>query len=174
MTTIISGNTPSTIGNDTTISGDITADNLPANGSIVGYQQGTWTATLSAGNSSNVSSLDSQSDTTWVRTGNQVTFWATVITTTTNGDYRTDVRIALSGLPYERDGIICGGGSASGGSNRQAIFNLTSASSETDTIFLTYAGGVGANVNDSSSLRLMGTYTTDNTDWTPINGATIS
>ena len=115
MTTIISGNTPTSIGDDTTINGDITANNLPTNGSIVGYQQGLWLPDF--GSTSNQSqwvtkglaenlagtstaSLVGEFSATFSRIGQTETLQALIRFQGTGGTLADTFPVQWRGLPY--------------------------------------------------------------------------
>jgi len=145
----------------------------PTGGSVVGYQQGVWTpatngtATVAKG--------------TWTRIGNQVTANFNV----SNDAGQTGVSpFEISDLPYPRqsstdnevdDALRCGGFLAwsniagprtlmFGGSGTVIQFRVVSSTSNTDSI----TGTAGF------SFRGTVIYLTDDTTWTPQNGATVS
>lgn len=178
MTTIISGNTPSTIGNDTTISGDITANNLPANGSIVGYQQGGWTPVPSQGS---IDAVLAPTRWVWSRIGNTVTVSAFISNFT---DTSSSV-IELGGIPYSATNVVSGPASSSriattvggvtlcylrGGIDDMIQFLCTTDSKTNPWVQPKYSDATAAN----NSTYFTVTYLTDDTTWTPQNGATVS
>jgi len=170
MTTIISGNTPSTIGNDTTISGDITADNLPANGSIVGYQQGAWTVASNA--------VIADSGGTWVRVGNRVTLFLRLGFGANSGS----ANCLISGLPYDFDltlpdeiGRAVG---YVGYTNNGSPLGFLGDGADDGAVLIRALTGSGAQLNltavNNLSVRGAIEYLTADTTWTPQNGATVS
>ena len=168
MSTIISGNTPSSFGDD------VSAPNLilptaPA----VGYQQGVWAPTVATGTAGAVRPY-------WSRIGNTVFVTALI---NTFSDRTSNVTVNIEGLPYavlsgynNAAGPLMGqyltDGAAGGWStylndSSQLLFYRTTASA---WIPLQHS----ALNNSASSLHLCATYLTDDTTWTPINGATVS
>jgi hypothetical protein len=177
MATTISGNSPTSIGDDTTINGDITADNLPTNGSIVGYQQGTWTPTVSQG-------TVTANNTQWVRTGNQVTVWAT-LTQFSNTTNSAVIEVLGLSLPYITDEDLRATTQIVGSCYVAFIGREPTAVTLTNTNSLRFsstAAGEEANlltarysdIGSSGAIRLVATYTTSDTTWTPATGATLS
>jgi len=172
MTTIISGNTPSTIGNDTTISGDITADNLPTNGSIVGYQQGVWTPVTGQG------AAEVITNNVWWRIGNTVGVQAKLASFNNS----SPTVIAVTGTPYAP--FWEGAGAAMSNKFNTPIHTsfITQNSSGTISFFKSGADKNSGwaqvayvdRLDASSAIWFSLTYLTDDTTWTPINGATVS
>ena len=194
MSTIISGNSPTSIGDDTTINGDITADNLPTNGSIVGYQQGVWTPAWKNLTSGDGSPTYAYRNGWWTRVGNLVTAQF-IVTITDKGDLDTD-SACLYGLPYAAmlslpDLDPTGQQSYVGVSYYNTLINpptdkkwvgVTGYVPVSESRCRFYAlkddgsatGLKYSQMDDNSSWRGQASYLTDNTTWTPINGATIS
>lgn len=175
MTTIISGNTPSTIGNDTTISGDITANNLPANGSIVGYQQGGWTPTATQ-----LASFLAEADRTrWSRVGQMVTLWAYI--SLINSSSTSTAVLYVKGLPYPVE-FNNSSGSAMVQRCGRTINNAYLSLADQGIAFYTIGNAAWepltpSNINSAGNNGAMFfsvTYQTDDTTWTPSNGATVS
>ena len=132
----------------------------------VGYQQGDWTPAIPSSNTSH--SL-------WCRSGNAVTVQTFVgnIGTGLTGSTVLEVK----GLPYPVSGQALG---AAMGEN----FNVpVTASFALDDAIKLYAVAGGASwvnmtaanrTNDSCNAWFSITYFTDDTDWKPANGATVS
>lgn len=184
MTTIISGNTPSTIGNDTTISGDITANNLPAHGSIVGYQSGAFTPSFDS--TGQITYFERFA--TWSRIGNTVTAYFNVAFSSLGTLSGSNNELELVNLPYP---CTANSATAAGGSFTVDYWNQLAdaypsvsgyiVAGETKLRFYvmskTSFNLVNAkliHVTNTSSLRASLTYTTDDTTWTPSPGATVS
>jgi hypothetical protein len=191
MATTISGNSPTTIGDDTTINGDITADNLTVSGDItadnitpggqiVGYQQGTWTPTLDLSKStdSKILSITEVESATWTRIGNQITLYLGVILETDSGNWAVRWRAAFNGIPYLIDttnGTSSSTGYISGGATNQLVFNGFVSKIYTDTWYLqTVVQSNTSPLSDDGTLSATVTYLTDDTTWTPATGATVS
>jgi len=140
----------------------------PTGGSVVGYQQGVWTPAIPS--SSTAHSL-------WCRNGNAVTVQTFVgnIGVGLTGSTVLEVK----GLPYPVSGQALG---AAMGEN----FNVPVTASfafETNQAVKLYAVAAGASwsnmtaanrVNSSCNAWFSITYFTNDTTWTPINGATVS
>jgi len=167
MTTIISGNSPSSFGDD------ISAANLPTQGSIVGYQQGAWTPTLTVGTASFISP-------TWARIGNQVTVNCSLGTFT---DTTSNSPVQIEGMPYQVTGRSVGSAMVNKG--------VTALGVQVDHVYIegTRLAFINSGANDTDSWQNLkhnnfGTnncdiwftiaYLTDDTTWTPQNGATAS
>ena len=188
MATIISGNSPTTIGDDTTINGDITADNITPGGQIVGYQQGVWTPSFIG------PATYSLQGGWFVRVGNLVTAQIIITLDGTNG-IDTDGFLTMEGFPYMCSGSIPG----VEGTTQQSIINfsyfkdVTNASGDPIFNFTGYVrtaladarfyhiGSTGtlltsknSSLTNDSAIRGQASYITDDTTWTPINGATVS
>ena len=147
----------------------------PAGGSAVGYQQGTWTATASAGTVNGAKLF-------WYRIGNAVHI---------NGDVAdfsdTSSEIAtIEGLPYtnsqEQSYGMCTGNRAYAGGGNNPLTMCYSPKNTTRIQFYggskdTSTGGTTAKYGDLQAgavIHFSVTYLTDDTTWTPINGATVS
>ena len=159
---------------DSVYSNDIIAPNIPTQGQIVGYQQGAWTPTLSRG-INNLSLIS-----TWARFGNMVTLWSRV----KPSDTTTSITIAITGFPYSvpSDTQI-----------NQAFIGSTMVANVSPTVpWVPFLGAPGAltfypgiastgylqvpysSLNPDAEIILTVSYLTDDTTWTPINGATVS
>jgi len=176
MTTIISGNTPSTIGNDTTINGDITAANLPTQGSIVGYQQGLWIPTCSSGTCG-----PDIGPHYWWRIGNAVTVKGNI---KNFSDLTSSSVVEILGLPYPLDLTF------TGFYNTARLNQIDYTSGAATICYLTSNGGVSFSIQTpntgslslkhsalnttNSAIAFTMNLLTDDTTWTPINGATVS
>ena len=149
-------------------------------GKLVPYQQGAWTPVLEFGGGSTGMTYSSQ-DGWWVRTGNLVTVWATVVL----GDVGTSTGNAtFGGLPYTSAPAQSGTSLTGGG----YFFFVNGLSSRTEypsvafnnsTMVLNmYMSGnssaTHSNFNTGTSMRFMATYLVNDTTWTPVNGATVS
>ena len=211
MTTIISGNTPTSIGDDTTINGDITADNITPGGQIVGYQSGLWAPDFQGTSGTsiwiqnglpsgpNASYAEDWSSFTWTRIGQTVSVSASVGVKVVGGAGDTD-SLVLTNLPYK---------SALGsqiGPNTYRAFTETCMTNSFSKATTTYTS-ISAVVNNmgvsgiysgemvyfiwnnlnlplvlvqanqiSAAGQILFTlqYQTDDTTWTPQNGATVS
>ena len=111
MATIISGNSPTTIGDDTTINGDITANNLPTDGSIVGYQSGLWAPDFQSTSGTSIwiqnglpaaNKAETWSSFYWNRIGQTVSVSATLGVKVLGGASDTDA-LVLTNLPYRSE-----------------------------------------------------------------------
>ena len=161
----------------TDFNGDITADNLPTNGSIVGYQQGVWTPSASRGTVTGI-------DCAWTRIGNSVTLYGLIADFTDS----TANPLGLGGTPYPFAPVTQGRtiGTAmyveaqleTNAPFSQIVYGIA------DNALGFYActnGGTFARMEYANIASLAGfqmfitaTYITDDTTWTPQNGATVS
>ena len=182
----LNGNAESTYSSDIsavngTFSGDISAANLPANGSIVGYQQGLWTPTLSQGSVGTA-------DCTWSRIGSTVTLIANL---REFSDTSTASQIEITGAPYPRDNQF------TIGTLRTSCLNFGEGACPHSTMntgdiirigvstpsiggtaapaasYVNYSSFITAQASNTQLVFCI-TYHTTDTTWTPINGATIS
>ena len=163
-------------------SGDVETSATGTGGSsgsalIVGYQQGTWTPAVVTGT---VTTVVGQ----WTRIGNRVTvdFSLTGFSDTTSGN-----NIIVNGVPYDR-----GANDTSVGAIRLKWINFTTVpitatatiNSSSNILFygsidagdlesITHAKIVTA---EAANAQIKGSlsYPTDDTTWTPINGAAVS
>jgi hypothetical protein len=180
MTTIISGNTPSTIGNDTTISGDITADNLPANGSIVGYQQGVWAPVFDSTTVSGGALAGTPySEVSWRRIGDLVSLnYSFTLGSGVPGNLNVNDTWAFTGLPYNASSFgQCLSQAWTTGSWDSGNRWFMNAFITNSTGLIKWGGSFAGNtatVRANKIWRCSLQYTTDDTTWTPQNGATVS
>ena len=142
-------------------------------GQIVGYQQGAWTPDFSQGTATTIRC-------NWYRIGNAVTFYGQAGSFTSSAAEA----IQIDGLPYPNASeCICGSVMArdfSEGLNGQP-FTASYISSASIISFYSVSSGVWnqASYSEMSSqadffIYWNGTYLTDNTDWNPQKGATLS
>ena len=209
MTTIISGNTPTSIGDDTTINGDITANNLPTNGSIVGYQSGIWAPDFQGTSGASIwiqngvpaaNNADIWSSFTWTRIGQTVSLSATLGVKVVGGASDTD-SIVLTNLPYTSElgsqtvantyrpftetcltgsfaksattytsitAVVNNLGAATGIYSGEVVYFLW------NNLNLAVALVQANQISASGQLYFTLQYQTDDTTWTPANGATLS
>ena len=142
----------------------------PAGGSVVGYQQGTWTV------GSNTTIIISAG--TWVRVGNKVTAFIRVDHGTNSG-----VSTALfDGLPYPADVSVPGEVGRSVGylgySNNGSSLGMLGTNNDGYAFNIRALDSAGGNltISQCNGLLFRGAleYITNDTTWTPINGATLS
>ena len=153
----------------------------PVGGSVVGYQQGTWTPTPSLGTISTVVA-------DWLRIGNSVTISANLrgFSNTTSSS-----QIEITGIPYPRGAMfaigtirtgylnfgegssphsaIVSGGIIRVGKSTPSLSGVTAPAAD----YLDYVNFISAQASNSQLVFVI-TYFTDDTTWTPINGATVS
>ena len=167
---------PSTAGDNISTTGDLT-DGCTTTGTggssgeakVVGYQEGIWTPTLSFGTANATNS-------TWFRIGNAVTVYTTL---STFSDASTAQAVRVLSLPYANANAQAMGSAMYRYVNVEG-YTTTFVSNEGIYLYGGIAGDWAAlfysNLNSSggTEMYISGTYLTDNTDWTPINGATIS
>jgi hypothetical protein len=181
MSIQLNGNADSSFSDDLVVTGNVTAANLPAQGSIVGYQQGIWTPTLSHGSVSTAVC-------TWSRIGNAVTLAANL---TAFSDTTTAAQIEITGIPYPRDNQFVIGSIRTSclnfgeGSSPHATLNvgdIIKVGVSTPSIggtaaptagYVNYGNFISAQAANTQLVFRI-TYYTENTTWTPINGATVS
>jgi hypothetical protein len=154
---------------DSVFSNDVVAPNLPTQGQIVGYQQGIWTPVSKVG----ASSLKGR----WTRVGDFITLHFVVEYESTTGGTTEEI----SGFPYvglstgdektDRGTGFCAYTTFSGGAGC-----LMKASSLDAWTFRSLPTGENLSFSQCSGKAFRGTFffTTDDTTWTPINGATLS
>ena len=149
--------------------GTVTATNLPTNGTIVGYQQGSWTPVPVTGG------IETLSSNVWWRNGKVVTVQAEVSAFNNNGN----IIIQIGGLPYgdQTKGL---------GSVMSSRFNNPpNASLVNDGKVQFFKSGADRNngwsilrhndmLDANSAIWFSVSYITDDTTWTPSNGATVS
>ena len=154
---------------DSVYSNDIIAPNLPTQGQIVGYQQGVWTATVNLGAAEPTNNV-------WWRIGNTVT----VQTQLSNFNNSTGSIIQVTGTPYANSAEALGAAMSNKFNNpinasylapTNAITFFKSAADKNNVwAQLAYID----RLNASSAVWFSLSYLTDDTTWTPINGATVS
>lgn len=139
----------------------------PTGGSVVGYQQGVWTPT-------GIQGVGTVSNTEWSRIGNQVTIAAVLagIATGNTGAF------VVQGIPYPNRFSGCKGACMSQGfaSPPTAIY-ITAGGDSCEFYQSTSSTWVQATYNmlsTNGAVYFTATYSTDDTTWTPINGATVS
>ncbi|WVQ00144.1 hypothetical protein [Synechococcus phage MA10] len=157
-------------GTSATYSGIIAAANIPTQGSIVGYQQGIWTPTT------NLGAAETIIHNSWSRIGNKVTIQAQL------GSFNNSASsvIIVNGFPYPQSGDALGsvmtskfdnGPDASHiGESSGLTFFKNGTSKNSNWTQLQYVNRLDAN----STVWFSISYITDDTTWTPINGATVS
>ena len=138
-------------------------------GKVVGYQQGTWTPTTSLGAAETIAGA------TWERIGNQVKAQARL----SSFNNSSASAIEISGLPYAATDAL-GPVMASKfdnppnacfvDSNSKITFYKNGADKNNGWTQLQYSNKLDAN----SMIWFSVTYRTNNTDWKPINGATLT
>ena len=161
---------------------------IPAGGSAVGYQQGTWTPAFSLSNGATGTSTTASPLSTpakWVRVGNQVTISAWVELTSLGN---LSGNPGITGAPYPADtgyysgtvsywlfknntisaGITITGQVAYIDPHVLLIRQITAANTSMGQP--TYGTGVDV----GTQLIFTITYCTDNTTWSPSNGAVVS
>ncbi|QIN96931.1 hypothetical protein [Synechococcus phage S-H34] len=156
-------------GTSATYSGNIAAANLPTNGSIVGYQQGTWTPDCSVSGS-----VAAVAKGYWTRVGNQVTVVWRLQFSTLGGNGSS---LGVSGFPYSNGLDIHVPGVIRESTNTGAIYTCQINAAQDEGVMNSYEGGT------LGSVRTLRTdeqydgciaYITNDTTWTPLNGATVS
>ena len=142
-------------------------------GQVVGYQQGTWTPTFSEGTATTARC-------NWSRIGNTVSFYGQA------GSFSSSAAAAIEigGLPYPNM-IECIVGSVmtrnlSLGADGQPFTASYIANNSIVSFYSVSSGNWNqANYSDMSSqanffIYWNGTYLTNDTDWSPMNDATLS
>jgi len=185
MSIQLNGNADSSFSDDLVVTGNVTAANLPAQGSIVGYQQGVWTPELTSSDGNGDYTHSSQVG-FWWRIGNtiHVDFYVAISAKLVSGG---GVQ-CVTGVPY---GLIAasGGlefhGSVSTADNwstsyvpsalRMTAYPIgTTIQCRTNNVDNQYTTVGPGRSTATSTLGGSITYLTDDTTWTPINGATVS
>ena len=195
---IISGNTADVIlqGNDSILT-DQTFTFNDQGGKLVPYQQGDWTPIFVSDNTNNLSGVSAYSNQEGVfsRVGNSVSFNMFITTAgswnVANGLLETDA-VQIGGFPYaistklqltypscavawwdlEVSGLT--GNPTAYMFNRNSTPRIQIGIPSPDTSMVSgvsYGNSVWAAEN---GFQISGTYITDDTTWTPINGATLS
>lgn len=169
---------------DSVYSNDIIAPNIPTQGQIVGYQQGVWACVLNGSASGNT--VINSGQYIWSRVGNQVFIDFAIA----GGNQTTSGDVTLQGLPYTAS-PACSQYTGFVGDRQSIAYGSTY-----DDIYVRINGGIGdeskiqvmqKNSNDHGQLNNGGgsltssfvmrghiSYRTNDTTWTPINGATVS
>ena len=145
---------------------------VPAGGQVVGYQQGVWIPAINQG------SVDFNGP-IWSRVGNMVTIESRVKNFTQTSGTKS---IEVSNFPYQFDFTTAAGGTAGSvmSSNTEKICQCSYMNGVGDLNF--YVAGLNAvwsslrfqDVAVSTEIVFQITYRTDDTTWTPQNGATLS
>ena len=146
----------------------------PPGGSVVGYQQGIATLTSNA-------PLSSQGA-YWFRIGNIITMQCTTLFSSGISDTAT---LWVGGIPYPRLKGPSGSLAAASGCGGYICYASTSTVDSilfngTNSGLMEFRDGGGGrpamamNLFSNADVRWVVTYQTDDTTWTPINGATIS
>ena len=186
---------PSTAGDNISTTGDLTAGCTTTGSSgssgeaqVVGYQQGSWTPEAWTAQVATTATFDDVGC-VWARIGNRV-FLDLVIDLATRGDAADGSAFRIAGLPYAPVQIAtssavtasgCVG--AWGGANTDPGGILTTVNATSGHLHFTRVAQGGANnptnfnwsnVTSSFAIRASYIYLTDDTTWTPSNGATIS
>lgn len=171
---------PSTAGDNISTTGDLTAGctttgtgGSSGEAKVVGYQQGKWIPICSEG------TVDSAADKrTWVRIGNLVTVRAHVYTFS---ERASGANVVITGLPYPVAADTNGGSCMWNKTGLPATAVYLNASSQVVQFYQTSTGTandwVGLKYNHfvaGSGGHFIVSYLTENTTWTPANGATIS
>ena len=168
-------------GNDDSVfTSDVLAPNIPTQGQIVGYQQGNYSPEPLLGTVTFVSDRCY-----WVRVGNKVTINGAVtdISNTSSGD-----GFRITQLPYPCSAESYGGAMATriattiGSTSCQVSASFVDPDSRISFYVNAPAPGNSAKVivhsdidsNTASTVYWQLNYLTDDTTWTPINGATVS
>ena len=165
---------------DSVFSNDVIAPNLPTQGQIVGYQQGLYTPVPTKGT---VTSIPERCY--WIRVGNKITIngSATDISNNSSGD-----SFEITGVPYSCSAESYGSSMAT---RIATIISTTSCQVSASYInpdskisFYVNAPAPGNSAKvivysdidspSASTVYWQITYMTDDTTWTPINGATLS
>ena len=157
--------------------GTVTGTNIPTNGSIVGYQQGQINPSSSEG------VTFSSANGLWSRVGNSVSIQYYMLSSGAG-----DGNLFSLTLPYKSTADKGQNGSSVGSIMFQSI-NIGN-----DKVLSAYVAGdanslrlytqsqiggawealTGSQINNNASFFIQLTYLTDDTTWTPANGATVS
>ena len=183
MSTIISGNTPSSFGDD------VSAPNLILpTAPVVGYQQGTWTPRLSNTGGTEVTTWSAPSlvQGDWARVGNLVTINGIVRAQNTNNVSTPGISVAVKDFPYPVDNSACYSTASIGQmisinvANEAAVTMYVEPTQDYCYMQIRTSSTVPADFTPSafnsttSGLIFSASYITSDTTWTPINGATVS
>ena len=174
---------------DSVYSNDIVAPNIPTQGQIVGYQQGTWTPTIKSSDGARTATDYTSQIGNFTRIGNTVTAYFTLNLGSVTGLISTD-SLKIADLPYlsfnGAGGSYASSGTvhANGFSDSEVVFVnilLGSNTDMTNPIYFHSKAGPGATYYQltwaqlgTGSLISQITYITDDTTFVPINGATVS
>ena len=187
---IVQGN--DTITTDQTFTFPTTGGTLatqPSNGSVPGYQQGSWTPVVAQTNDNTKAVTDySNRVGNWVRIGNLVTVYFTL--NMASGSSLSDLNQALCliDFPYKtiaRAGYYASSSSihANGWTDAETVFvNILIGQDTSKTNGIYYARSNHSGTYRDGNYSVIGagsiigqlTYLTDDTTWTPQNGATVS
>jgi hypothetical protein len=156
---------------------------------VVGYQQGIWTPEIAeVANIANKATDYSNQIGRWWRIGNMVSASCTFNMNSAAGLTSTSAPLCVLGYPYKQndDAPVYGSSSsvhANGWTQNTVVsVNVLMRNDDSRTNPIYYAtstkagnyGEVNYNIIGTGSLIYTITYLTDNTDWAPINGATVS
>ena len=165
-------------GNDDSVySNDIIAPNIPTipGGQFAGYQQGTATLVSNASNNSQGAY--------WTRIGNFVTMQCAMAF---NSGISNTAVLYVSGIPYPRFAGPSGSLAAASGCGGYICYASTTSADSilfrggADADKMEFRDGSGGrpsmpmNLFSNADVRWVVSYLTDDTTWTPINGATVS
>ena len=159
----------------------------PSNGSVPGYQQGAWIPRLSNTGGSEVTTWGTPSirQGDWTRVGNMVTINGIIRAQNTNNISTPGVSATIKDLPYAVGDTACFSSVSIG-----QMFHLNVANDAAVTMYVEPTMDYlymqirnqssipsdfspAAFYNSLSGLIFSASYMTDNTDWTPSNGATV-
>lgn len=195
MAISLSGNSKSTFSDEIAVAKNLGTGGTAGEAQIVGYQQGVWTPTLSAGTpgtSSFTPNVNNANTGVFVRVGNLITFTGNLTGTWSAGT--ASGAMSIGGLPYANSSTPVNGayGALSfgyiagfaGSANMTIAGGIISLNQTNATIYMRRiadltgeshlpVANVGGGAN-AINTHFFGAYITNNTDWTPINGATVS
>lgn len=142
----------------------------PPGGSVVGYQQGVWTPTTNLGQAEVITSN------AWWRIGNMVTVQAQL----SSFNNSAGSIIEVTGIPYTNSAAALGAAMSNKFNNpvtasylsTTAALSFYKSAADKNNLWsqLAYIDRLDSN----SSVWFSLSYQTNDTTWTPINGATIS
>ena len=147
---------------------------------VPGYQQGTWTPALKFG--SNDAGLTYASRGGWyTRVGNLVTLCGFIILSAKGTSTGT---VTIEDVPYNGNALFSPNTALTGGGTVTYYDNVSGTgvrpalafNSSSNVVQMHNSGGGNtgdSNFASNSSVRFILHYVTDNTDWNPINGATV-
>ena len=176
---------------DSVYSNDIIAPNIPTipGGQFAGYQQGVWTPTIKSEDGVRTAVNYGTQVGNFTRIGNSVTAYFDLTLADITGIVQSDT-LAIGDFPYFSFNGAAGSYASSatihanGLSDSEVIFLnilLSSNKDRTNPIYFHSKAGPGATYYQlrwaqlgTGSLISQITYLTDDTTWTPINGATVS